>query len=78
MNNGYQSRAKHIDVRYHFIRDHLKDGKIKIEYVESQKHLADFLLKPISTKQFQDLVHPVNTRNIASRGSVEENIRESC
>lgn len=37
-----RKRSKHIDVKYHFIRDALSEGKINIEMV------ADMLTKPVS------------------------------
>lgn len=55
-NEGYQSRAKHIDIRYHFIREHVKAKVIDLQYVESKSQQADFLTKPIATKQFQHLL----------------------
>ena len=71
-NDGYQSREKHIDIRYHFIRDHIKDENIVIEYIDSKNQLADFLTKPISTKQFQDWIRLAKIKNCVSWGSVEE------
>ncbi|KAI9914470.1 hypothetical protein PsorP6_007394 [Peronosclerospora sorghi] len=44
---GYQSRAKQIDLRYHFIRDPVNDG--------STQQLADFMTKPLQTPQFAKL-----------------------
>ena len=43
-----------------------------IEYIDSKNQLADFLTKPISTKQFQDLVRLAKIKNCVSRGSVEQ------
>jgi hypothetical protein len=70
-NNVYQSRAKYIDIRYHFIREHIEKGDIELKYTESKHQLADFLTKPLSTKQFQLLLKRSNVGNYASRGSVE-------
>ena len=42
-------KSKHIDIRYHFIRDYLREEKILISYVPSQNNLADVFTKP-STK----------------------------
>lgn len=41
-------RAKHIDVRVHYIRELVRDGKIKVSYVPSEENDADFLTKPLS------------------------------
>ena len=39
------SRIKHIDVKYHFIRDVLSRGKIKLMYIPSNENGADILTK---------------------------------
>nr|CCA24634.1 putative polyprotein [Albugo laibachii Nc14] len=36
-NDGYQSRAKHIDIRHHFVRQHVKLNNITLEYIESRR-----------------------------------------
>jgi hypothetical protein len=46
---GDYRRAKHIDIRYHFIRDHLGCGTLEIAYIPSEKQLADFLTKALPT-----------------------------
>ena len=70
-NEGYQSRAKHIDIRHHFIREHVKAKTIDLKYIESKNQLADFLTKPIATKQFERLLVKSKIRRCGSRGSVE-------
>ena len=69
-NDGDQSRAKHIDIRHHFVRQHVKLNNITLEYIESRKQLADFLTNPLSARQFQDLVTKSNIGKCMSRGSV--------
>lgn len=59
-NEGYQSRAKHIDIRYHFVRDQVKAKVIQLEYIETKSQLADFLTKAISTSKFKFLVAKTN------------------
>ena len=46
-NAAYHSRTKHIDVRYHFIREQLEAKQITLEHVSSQEMKADSLTKPI-------------------------------
>ena len=70
-NDVYQNRAKHIDIRHHFVREHVKLNNITLEFIESKKQLADFLTKALPTRQFQDLVRKSNIRNCGWRGSVE-------
>jgi hypothetical protein len=35
------SRTKHIDIRYHFLRDHQQKGDIKIAYMSTHNQLAN-------------------------------------
>ena len=42
------ARSKHIDVRYHFIRDLFRTRKISVEYVASAEQHADILTKALS------------------------------
>lgn len=52
-------RTKHIDTRYHFIRDCVNDNKIIILYVPTEKQEADMLTKPLAQtkfKNFRDLL----------------------
>jgi hypothetical protein len=42
------TRSKHIDVRYHIIREFIENGTIYIRYCPTEKQLADILTKPLS------------------------------
>lgn len=46
-------RSKHIDVRYHFIRDEIQRGNICLFYVQSNENVADIFTKPVSRGKFQ-------------------------
>ncbi|WVZ89893.1 hypothetical protein U9M48_036242, partial [Paspalum notatum var. saurae] len=41
------SRTKHIDVRFHFLRDHYEKGDIDLVHVASENQLADIFTKPL-------------------------------
>ncbi|CAL9028710.1 unnamed protein product [Prunus brigantina] len=41
------SRTKHIDIRHHFIRDLVEDKILSLEFVPSEKQLADILTKAL-------------------------------
>ena len=46
------SRTKHIEIMYHFIRDHALKGDICIEYVDTINQLADIFTIPLNEDQF--------------------------
>jgi hypothetical protein len=54
------SRTKHIDIRYHFLRDHQQKGDIEISYVNTHNQLADIFTKPLDEKTFSKLRNELN------------------
>jgi len=45
-------RCKHIDVRFHFLRDLAKDGIMELKHCNSQDQLADIITKPLKLEAF--------------------------
>jgi hypothetical protein len=54
------SRTKHIDIRYHFLRDHQQKGDIEIAYGNTKNQLADIFTKPLDEKTFSKLRNELN------------------
>jgi hypothetical protein len=54
------SRTKHIDIWYHFLRDHQQKGDFEIAYVNTQNQLADIFTKPLYEKTFSKLSNELN------------------
>ena len=50
-----QKRTRHVDIRYHFIRDYIIDGTITMEYCSTKLMLADILTKAMQKPQFERL-----------------------
>lgn len=46
-------RSKHIDVRFHFLRDLTRDEVVKLEYCQTQEQLADLMTKPLKLDAFE-------------------------
>jgi hypothetical protein len=60
-NNPVQhSRTKHIDIRHHFLRDHVAKGDIILEGVRSENQLADIFTKPLDKTRFCILRNELN------------------
>jgi hypothetical protein len=54
------SRTKHIDIWYHFLRDHQQKGDIEIAYVKTHNQLAEIFTKPLDEKIFSKLRNELN------------------
>jgi hypothetical protein len=54
------NRTKHIDIRYHFLRDHQQKRDIKIAYVCTHNQLADIFTKTLDEKTFSKLRNELN------------------
>ena len=49
------TRTKHIDIRYHFLRDHVEKGDIDIAHVGTDMQLAYIFTKPLDEARFCQL-----------------------
>ncbi|GJW33360.1 retrovirus-related pol polyprotein from transposon TNT 1-94 [Tanacetum coccineum] len=56
------SRTKHINVRYHFIKEQVERGIIKFYFVRTEYQLADMFTKSLPQDQFEYLVRRIGMR----------------
>jgi hypothetical protein len=54
-NGKFQSRTKHIDLRYHFVRSHVKNGTFTLSYCPSDDNIADAFTKALPRPRLQKL-----------------------
>ena len=47
VNDKNHCGTKHIDVKYHFVKEHTKSGQVKFEYTLSTENIADLFTKPL-------------------------------
>ncbi|KAJ9561621.1 hypothetical protein OSB04_006781 [Centaurea solstitialis] len=57
------SKTKHIEVRYHFIRDHVMNGDIELHFVPTEYQLADLFTKPLDVTRFNMLLSELGMLN---------------
>lgn len=63
-NPVFHRRSKHIDVRYHFIRERVEQGEIVIKHVRTEDQRADMLTKSMSTVKFEKMRDLLGMKNI--------------
>ncbi|XP_047331723.1 uncharacterized mitochondrial protein AtMg00810-like [Impatiens glandulifera] len=56
-------RSKHIDVRFHFIREQVKEGKVELEHVESRAQDADIFTKSLPTTLLESCKRLIGMRD---------------
>jgi hypothetical protein len=49
----FHDRSKHIEIRYHYIRDMVQRGALKLLYVSMDEQVVDVLTKPLSLVKFE-------------------------
>ena len=52
---SYHAKTKHIDVRFHFIREHCMNGDITVEYLDTKNMTSDILTKALGCGEFLHL-----------------------
>ena len=50
-NNIVKARSKHIDIRFHYIRDCYKNGQIDVVYIPTEHNVADVMTKPVAKQK---------------------------
>ena len=58
-------RSKHIDVRFHFIRECIERGELVIKYVGTQEQRADILTKALGRVKFEEMKALIGVENLA-------------
>ena len=53
--NMMSQRVKHIDLKYHFLRELVAEGKIRLGWIQSENQLADILTKPLQGSKFMNI-----------------------
>jgi hypothetical protein len=66
--NKYHARTKHIDLRYHFIREAVEDGKIKVRYIPTEENTSDIFTKPLPKPKFQYFVEKLGLKELKEDG----------
>ncbi|GJV77378.1 retrovirus-related pol polyprotein from transposon TNT 1-94, partial [Tanacetum coccineum] len=65
-NNIQHSRAKHIDVRYDFIKEQVENGIVELYFVRTEYHMVDIFTKPLPRERFNFLIEKLGMRSMSS------------
>ncbi|KAL1221166.1 Retrovirus-related Pol polyprotein from transposon RE2 [Cardamine amara subsp. amara] len=62
-NPVFHSRMKHLALDYHFIRDLIQSGELRVTHVSTKDQLADALTKPLPRPRFRELMIKIGVTN---------------
>ena len=54
-NPQFHGRAKHIGIKYHFIREQVENGNVELSYCRTEEMVADMLTKGLGREQLRKL-----------------------
>ncbi|GJU18835.1 retrovirus-related pol polyprotein from transposon TNT 1-94 [Tanacetum coccineum] len=66
-NNVQHSRSKHIDVRYHFIKEQVENGVVKLYFVRIEYQLADIFTKALPRERLNFLIEKLGMKSMSSK-----------
>ena len=49
----FHDKSKHIEIKYHYIRDMVQGGAVKLQYVVTEEQIVDVLIKPLASLNFK-------------------------
>ena len=52
-NPFFHDKLKHIEIKYHYIRDMVHRGAVKLQYVATEEYIADVLMKSLARVKFE-------------------------
>ena len=52
-NPTFHDKSKHIEIKYHYIKDMVQRGAVKLQYVVIDEQIDDVLTKPLARVKFQ-------------------------
>jgi hypothetical protein len=57
-------QSKHIEVKYHLVRESTENGRIKVEFIRSEEQLGDILTKPLGKVKFLEVHTKIDLINV--------------
>ncbi|GKC50721.1 hypothetical protein Tco_1073466 [Tanacetum coccineum] len=57
--------SKHIDIRYHFIKEQVENGIVELYFVRTEYQLDDIFTKPLPQERFNFLIDKLGMRSMS-------------
>lgn len=71
-NPVFHDRSKHIDTRYHYIRECVTKMDVQLEYVKTNDQVADIFTEPFKREDFIKMKNLLGVTKSSFRGGIEK------
>jgi len=58
-------RSKHIETKFHFLREQVRKGKLEVKHCNTNEQVADMFTKPLRLDKFEELREWLAVRSVA-------------
>ncbi|GJV04477.1 retrovirus-related pol polyprotein from transposon TNT 1-94 [Tanacetum coccineum] len=62
-NNVQHSRSKHIDIRYHFIKEQVENGVVELYFIKTEYQLVDIFTKALCRERIEFFIYKLGMRS---------------
>lgn len=66
-NPVFHGRSKHIDIRFHFIRECVERGEVIVKHVKTNQQKADVLTKSMPAAKFEQMRKLLGVKNLQKK-----------
>ncbi|GKC33134.1 hypothetical protein Tco_1040428, partial [Tanacetum coccineum] len=66
-NNVQHSRSKHIDIRFHFIKEQVENGVVELYFVNTEYQLADIFTKALCRERIEFLINKLGMQSFTPK-----------
>ncbi|GJZ16213.1 retrovirus-related pol polyprotein from transposon TNT 1-94 [Tanacetum coccineum] len=66
-NNVQHSRSKHIDIRFHFIKEQVENRVVELYFVNTEYQLADIFTKALGRERIELLINKLGIRSFTTK-----------
>jgi hypothetical protein len=63
-NSIFHAKTKHIEAKNHFIREHVLEGEIALDYIHTDSNPANLLTKALPRPKFEQYRHTIRVRTM--------------
>lgn len=70
-NPVFHGRSKHIDIKYHYVRELVKEGEVELQFCSSEEQVADIMTKPLKAESFEKFKEMIGIVEDENRNAIQ-------